>query len=92
MLYFFYATSKESEKNKLWAGMAKETAHQIGTPLSSLVGWLEILKAEGVSQDYITEIEKDIDRLTNHHGAVFKSRFTNQIRKNRYCPIYPKHL
>jgi len=63
LLYFFYATSKESEKNKLWAGMAKETAHQIGTPLSSLVGWLEILKAEGVNPDYITEIEKDIDRL-----------------------------
>ncbi len=63
LLYFFYTTSKESEKNKLWAGMAKETAHQIGTPLSSLVGWLEILKAEGVSQDYIVEIEKDIDRL-----------------------------
>lgn len=63
LLYFFYTTSKESEKNKLWAGMAKETAHQIGTPLSSLVGWLEILKAEGVSQDYIVEIKKDIDRL-----------------------------
>lgn len=63
LLYFFYTTSKESEKNKLWAGMAKETAHQIGTPLSSLVGWLEILKVEGVNQDYITEIEKDIDRL-----------------------------
>lgn len=63
LLYFFYTTSKESEKNKLWAGMAKETAHQIGTPLSSLVGWLEILKVEGVNPDYITEIEKDIDRL-----------------------------
>jgi len=63
LLYFFYKTSKESEKNKLWAGMAKETAHQIGTPLSSLVGWVEILKEEGVSQDYIVEIEKDIDRL-----------------------------
>ena len=63
LLYFFYTTSQESEKNKLWAGMAKETAHQIGTPLSSLVGWLEILKAEGVSEDYIIEIEKDIDRL-----------------------------
>jgi len=64
LLIFFYATSKESEKNKLWAGMAKETAHQIGTPLSSLVGWLEILRAEGkVDEDYISEIEKDIDRL-----------------------------
>jgi hypothetical protein len=63
LLYFFYATSKESEKNKLWAGMAKETAHQIGTPLSSLVGWLEILRSEGVNKEYIVEIEKDIDRL-----------------------------
>jgi signal transduction histidine kinase len=64
LLIFFYATSKESEKNKLWAGMAKETAHQIGTPLSSLVGWLEILRSEGkVDEDYIVEIEKDIDRL-----------------------------
>ncbi len=64
LLIFFYSTSKESEKNKLWAGMAKETAHQIGTPLSSLVGWLEILRSEGkVDEDYIAEIEKDIDRL-----------------------------
>ncbi len=63
LLYFFYATSKESEKNKLWAGMAKETAHQIGTPLSSLVGWLEILRSEGINKGYIVEIEKDIDRL-----------------------------
>jgi signal transduction histidine kinase len=63
-MVFFYATSKESEKNKLWAGMAKETAHQIGTPLSSLVGWLEILRSEKtIDPDYIVEIEKDIDRL-----------------------------
>lgn len=43
--------------------MAKETAHQIGTPLSSLIGWTELLKTENVNPDYITEIEKDIDRL-----------------------------
>ena len=43
--------------------MAKETAHQIGTPLSSLVGWTEILKSENVNPEYITEIEKDISRL-----------------------------
>jgi hypothetical protein len=63
VMYFFYKTSKSSEQNKLWAGMAKETAHQIGTPLSSLVGWAEILKTENVDPDYIVEIEKDIDRL-----------------------------
>ncbi len=62
-IYLFYQTSKSSEQNKLWAGMAKETAHQIGTPLSSLVGWTEILKTENVNQEYVVEMEKDIDRL-----------------------------
>ena len=63
MVYFFFNTSKISEQNKLWAGMAKETAHQIGTPLSSLVGWLEILKTENLDQDYVMEMAKDINRL-----------------------------
>ncbi|MBO6881237.1 HAMP domain-containing sensor histidine kinase [Winogradskyella sp.] len=63
VVYFFYRSSKNAEQNKLWTGMAKETAHQIGTPLSSLVGWTEILKTENVKAEYISEIEKDIDRL-----------------------------
>ena len=63
VIYFFYRTTKSSEQNKLWAGMAKETAHQIGTPLSSLIGWTEILKGENVNSSYIKEIEKDVDRL-----------------------------
>lgn len=63
VVYFFYTTTKSSEQNKLWAGMAKETAHQIGTPLSSLIGWTEILKEENVDKTYIAEIEKDVDRL-----------------------------
>ena len=61
--YFFYRSSKIATQNKLWTGMAKETAHQIGTPLSSLVGWTEILKSEQVNPSYIKEIEKDIIRL-----------------------------
>lgn len=61
--YFFYRSSKIATQNKLWSGMAKETAHQIGTPLSSLIGWTEILKTENVNPDYISEIEKDINRL-----------------------------
>jgi len=63
LIYFYYLTSKTSAQNLLWAGMAKETAHQIGTPLSSLVGWTEILKTEDVNPDYIKEMTKDIDRL-----------------------------
>src|SRR5690554_3164517 len=63
LVYFFLRTRKVSEQNRLWAGMAKETAHQIGTPLSSLVGWTEILKQEHVNETYLTEMEKDIFRL-----------------------------
>ena len=63
LVYNFYRTSKIATQNKLWAGMAKETAHQIGTPLSSLIGWLEILKSENVAESTIEEIEKDISRL-----------------------------
>jgi two-component system, sporulation sensor kinase D len=63
VVFFFYKSSKNAEQNKLWTGMAKETAHQIGTPLSSLIGWTEILKSENVNPEYITEIEKDVDRL-----------------------------
>lgn len=63
VIFFFFKTNKASEQNKLWAGMAKETAHQIGTPLTSLLGWNELLKAEQISSDITREIEKDIDRL-----------------------------
>lgn len=61
--YFFYRSTRAATQNKLWSGMAKETAHQIGTPLSSLIGWTEILKHENVDPGHIVEIEKDIDRL-----------------------------
>lgn len=63
LVYVFYRSTKIATQNKLWSGMAKETAHQIGTPLSSLIGWTELLKIEDVNPDYITEIEKDINRL-----------------------------
>lgn len=63
VVYNFYKSTKMATQNKLWAGMAKETAHQIGTPLSSLIGWLEIMKADNVDETTVSEIEKDIVRL-----------------------------
>src|SRR6478609_7974595 len=63
LIYNFYLNHKISTQNKLWAGMAKETAHQIGTPLSSLIGWLEILKLDNIDESITSEIEKDIERL-----------------------------
>ena len=61
--FWYFKTLKNTEQSFLWAGMAKETAHQIGTPLSSLLGWVEILKMEEVNQEPVLEIEKDIHRL-----------------------------
>lgn len=63
LVYNFYRSTKMATQNKLWAGMAKETAHQIGTPLSSLIGWIELLKTENVAESTTLEIEKDIERL-----------------------------
>ncbi|MCC7231396.1 MAG: HAMP domain-containing histidine kinase [Bacteroidia bacterium] len=61
--YLAFSTSRKAEQNQVWVGMAKETAHQLGTPLSSLVAWLELLKLKGINGEYATEIEKDIQRL-----------------------------
>lgn len=59
----YFKTNKVSTQNKLWAGMAKETAHQIGTPLSSLLGWVEIMRADNVDEQTVNEVEKDVKRL-----------------------------
>ena len=63
LVYNYYKSNKMATQNKLWAGMAKETAHQIGTPLSSLIGWIELLKTEDIPESTTKEIEKDIERL-----------------------------
>ena len=63
VLYFVFKTIKIAEQNKLWAGMAKETAHQIGTPLTSMMGWITLLKEKEKKSTPLLEIEKDIDRL-----------------------------
>ncbi|MAU58761.1 MAG: hypothetical protein CMC33_03790 [Flavobacteriaceae bacterium] len=63
VLYFVFKTSKISEQNRLWVGMAKETAHQIGTPLTSMMGWITLLKEKKKKSESIIEIEKDIERL-----------------------------
>ncbi|MCY0978332.1 HAMP domain-containing sensor histidine kinase [Chryseobacterium wangxinyae] len=61
--FWFLRTVKKTDEGYLWAGLAKETAHQIGTPLSSMMGWMEIMKLENPESDGVQEIEKDIERL-----------------------------
>jgi K+-sensing histidine kinase KdpD len=66
-------TSNRSAQNQLWASMAKETAHQLGTPVSSLQGWLELLKEQDVNSEIVPEIAKDVNRLlliTDRFGKI----------------------
>jgi len=82
LIYNFYKSTKIATQNKLWAGMAKETAHQIGTPLSSLIGWVEILKTEQIDQSITFEIEKDIERLQT---------ITDRFSKIGSVPVLENH-
>ena len=71
--YAIFSSTRRAEQNRVWAGMAKETAHQIGTPLSSLIGWIEILKGLDVPEDYLEEMLKDIhrlDKITNRFSKI----------------------
>ena len=61
--YFLFSYARKSEQNRVWVGMAKETAHQLGTPLSSMIAWVELLKLKGVDQETVNELRKDIVRL-----------------------------
>lgn len=61
--FWFLRTIKKTDEGYVWAGLAKETAHQIGTPLSSMIGWIEILRMENENSAGVKEIEKDINRL-----------------------------
>lgn len=62
--FWFLRTIKKSDESMLWAGLAKETAHQIGTPLSSMIGWVEVMKLDvNRNDDGLLEINKDINRL-----------------------------
>lgn len=61
--YWSFNVSKKAEQNQVWVGMSKETAHQLGTPISSLMAWVELLRARDIDPELIEEFEKDINRL-----------------------------
>lgn len=70
--FIFYDNIKNAEQNKVWAGLSKETAHQLGTPISSLLAWIELMKAKDDMPQFIEEIHKDVLRL-----KVVSDRFSN---------------
>ena len=87
VIYLFFSSNRAAETNKLWTGMAKETAHQIGTPLSSLLGWIAILKMEKVDDKYVSEIEKDVHRLSTIANRFSKIGSVPELRKENIIHI-----
>ena len=83
--YFMFSTARRSEQNQVWVGLAKETAHQLGTPLSSMIAWMELLKMEEVKNPVIEELGKDVDRLEkiterfSKIGSVPKLEYMNIV-------------
>ncbi len=61
--YILFSTARKAEQDQVWLGMAKETAHQLGTPLSSIIAWLEYLKMKGVDEKMLSEARQDVNRL-----------------------------
>jgi len=82
LIIIFYRSNKIAAQNRLWTGMAKETAHQIGTPLSSLLGWIELMKLEEMNPTIIEEIEKDVKRL-----QTIADRFSKIGSKPQLTPV-----
>ena len=87
VIYLFFSSNRAAETNKLWTGMAKETAHQIGTPLSSLLGWIAILNMEKVDDKYVSEIEKDVHRLSTIANRFSKIGSVPELRKENIIHI-----
>ncbi len=61
--FITFSSSKSNEQNRVWVGLAKETAHQLGTPTSSLLGWIEYLRTQPIPPDVVTDMERDVTRL-----------------------------
>ena len=79
--YLLFSTSRRAEQNQVWVGMAKETAHQLGTPLSSLMAWIEVLRMKGVDEQTLEEMRQDLSRLET---------ITNRFSKIGSMPVLEK--
>lgn len=78
--YLLFSTFRKAEQNQVWAGMAKETAHQLGTPLSSLMAWVQLLEAQNVDPAIVSEMQKDIERLDNVSQRFSKIGSETQLK------------
>ena len=80
--YHLFRTARTADQNRIWVGLAKETAHQLGTPLSSLIAWTEYLRGKEFSEEYATEVSKDIDRLSTITHRFSKIGSTPELKES----------
>ena len=85
--YLLFSYARKSEQNQVWVGMAKETAHQLGTPLSSMVAWIELLKLKGLDAETVHEIEKDVQRLETITDRFSKIGSTARLEKTNIVAV-----
>jgi signal transduction histidine kinase len=90
--YLLFSYSRRAEQNRVWAGMAKETAHQLGTPLSSIMAWIELLKMKEGTEEAVTEIEKDIERLEVITERFSKIGSVPKLEENDVVDIIAKSI
>ena len=90
--YLLFSYSRRAEQNRVWAGMAKETAHQLGTPLSSIMAWIELLKMRGGTEEAANEIEKDIERLEVITERFSKIGSVPKLEENDLVSIITKSI
>jgi signal transduction histidine kinase len=85
--YLAFSSSRKAEQNQVWVGMAKETAHQLGTPLSSLVAWVEYLKLQNKNEEHLDEIQKDINRLQTITERFSKIGSAPKLKKENIAEV-----
>ena len=89
--YMVFSSARKSEQNQVWAGMAKETAHQIATPLSSLMAWIELIKNEK-NEDMVFEMKKDLHRLETIADRFSKIGSKPKLEKHEIISIVEKSV
>ena len=90
--YLVFSTFRKAEQDQVWVGMAKETAHQLGTPISSLMAWIQLLEAQGIDSSTILEMNKDIDRLNTVTNRFSKIGSKAILKSENIVPVIKNSL
>lgn len=92
LVYFAVMTIKKAEQNKVWVGLSKETAHQLGTPISSLMAWVQMLESSGIDKEIVDDMNKDVNRLSMIADRFSKIGSKPEMALQPICDVVTKSL